>query len=169
MTLEIALLTPADAPHYRELRLRALREHPEAFTSSHEEESRQPVETARERLGSAHTTFWGAFRGPQLCGMVGLVRETRPKSRHKATVVAMYVAPEARGLGAGRRLLRALVDRARDERLASLVLTVTQNNDDAVRLYEAAGFRSFGLEPRAVRIDGRFLAKNHMVLELDPA
>lgn len=65
--------------------------------------------------------------------------------------------------------LRALVDQARDERLASLVLTVTENNQAARRPYEAAGFRSFGLEPRAIRVDGRFPAKNHMVLELETA
>ncbi|WP_235579829.1 GNAT family N-acetyltransferase [Ramlibacter sp. Leaf400] len=167
--LEIVPLTPADAAEYRELRLRALRDHPEAFTSSHEEESQQPLEVARERLTSDHTSFWGAWRHRELCGMVGLLREPRPKNRHKATVVAMYVAPEARGHDAGRRLLQALVAQARQEGLASLVLTVTEGNDEAQRLYAAAGFRSFGVEPRAVRIDGRFLAKNHMILELDPA
>ena len=167
--LEIVPLTASHAKAYRDLRLRALREHPEAFTSSYEEEEAQPLAVAQERLASGQTSFWGAFRGSELCGMVGLVRESRPKNRHKATVVAMYVAPEARGQAAGDRLLQALLAQARREGLASLVLTVTQGNATAGRLYETAGFRSFGLEPRAVRVDGRFLAKNHMVLELDPA
>lgn len=166
--LEIVPLTADDADAFRELRLRALREHPDAFTSSHEEESRQPPSATQERLASKHTSFWGAYRGRELCGMVGLVRETRPKNRHKATVVAMYVAPEARGHALGERLLQAVVAQARREGHASLVLTVTEGNARAQRLYEAAGFRSFGVEPRAVRIDGRYLAKNHMVLEIDP-
>lgn len=158
-------LAPADALQFRSLRLRALREHPDAFTSSWEEERELPVEAAAARLGSR--AFWGAYEGAELYGFVGLEREARAKNRHKATVVAMYVAPEAAGQGAGRALLEALVAHARAERLHSLVLTVTDGNERAVRLYEAAGFRSFGIEPDAIRLHGRSFAKNHMHLALD--
>ena len=37
MSIDVRLLTEADASEYHELRLRGLREHPEAFTSSYEE------------------------------------------------------------------------------------------------------------------------------------
>ena len=163
----IRLLTPADAASYRTLRLRGLREHPDAFTSSFEEDSRQPLQKAETRLASSHTTFWGAFRGQELYGVVGMEREAREKNRHKATVVGMYVAPEASGQRLGARLLDALLAQARSEGLEALVLTVTEGNDTAQRLYERAGFRSFGIEPRAIKVDGRYFAKNHMVLELD--
>lgn len=164
--MPIRRLQPDDAPAYRALRLRALREHPEAFTSSFEEDEREPPEQARTRLAGAGTQFWGAFEDGRLCGMVGLVREARAKSRHKATVVAMYVAPEQAGRGIGRELLDALLVQARADGLESLLLTVTEGNDPARRLYEAAGFRSFGVEPRAIKVDGRPFAKNHMVLDL---
>jgi RimJ/RimL family protein N-acetyltransferase len=36
-----------------------------------------------------------------------------------------------------------------------------------VRLYEAAGFRTFGVEERALKIDGAYHPKAHMVLYLD--
>lgn len=52
--------------------------------------------------------------------------------------------------------------------LESLVLTVTEGNTRAQRLYEAAGFRSFGIEPDAIRVEGRPCAKNHMHLDLRP-
>src|SRR5690606_8539521 len=110
--------------------------------------------------------FWGGFVRGELCGMVGLERETRARNRHKATVVAMYVAPEAAGLGLGRRLLEALVAECRAERIESLVLTVTEGNDKARSLYENAGFRSFGIEPNAIKLDGTAYAKNHMHLDL---
>ena len=46
--MQIRPLTPADAGVARALRLRALREHPEAFATSYEEEGdRDPAETAR--------------------------------------------------------------------------------------------------------------------------
>lgn len=160
----IRRLQPADAQLYRSLRLRALREHPDAFTSSYEDDRDQPVEAAAARL--AQHAFWGAYGAGELYGVVGLEREPRAKNRHKATVVGMYVAPEAAGQGVGRALLAALVAHARAEGLGSLVLTVTEGNTQAQALYAAAGFRSFGIEPDAIRIDGRSYAKNHM--HLDP-
>lgn len=160
-------LTPADATLYRSLRLRALREHPDAFTSSWEDERERPLEAAAARLGQH--AFWGAYRGSELYGIVGLERESRAKNRHKATVVGMYVAPEAAGQRVGRALMEALLAHAREAGVQSLVLTVTDGNAAAIRLYESVGFRSFGIEPDAIRVEGRSCAKNHMHLELSPA
>ncbi|HEY0824620.1 MAG TPA: GNAT family N-acetyltransferase [Ramlibacter sp.] len=160
----VRMLGPADATLYRSLRLRALREHPDAFTSSYAEDREQPVEAAAQRL-AAHA-FWGAYHHAELYGFVGLERELRAKNRHKGTVMGMYVAPEAWGQGVGRALLQALIAHARANGLASLVLTVTEGNERARRLYEAAGFRSFGVEPDAIRVAGQPYAKNHMHLDL---
>jgi RimJ/RimL family protein N-acetyltransferase len=165
--MQIRRLGPADALSFRTLRLRALREHPDAFTSRWEDEAQQPAEAAAARL--AGHAFWGAWQGAELAGFVGLEREIRVKNRHKATVVAMYVAPEAGGKGVGGALIEALLAHARSLELGSLVLTVTEGNEAARRLYERAGFRSFGLEPDAIRVDGRSYAKNHMHLDLRTA
>ena len=43
----VRMMGPADATLYRSLRLRALREHPDAFTSSYEQDRDQPVEIIR--------------------------------------------------------------------------------------------------------------------------
>jgi ribosomal protein S18 acetylase RimI-like enzyme len=165
--MNIRRLIPSDAPAFRQLRLRALREHPEAFTSSHEEDEKLALTVTAERLqpGSA-VRFWGAFDGDRLLGMVGLEREQRAKNRHKATVVGMYVAPEAAGRGIGAALLDRLMSEARSSGVELLVLTVTQDNRTATALYERAGFHSFGVEPDAIRVDGRSLGKRHMFLGL---
>ncbi|MBC5782756.1 GNAT family N-acetyltransferase [Ramlibacter sp. USB13] len=166
--MQIRRLAPADALSFRSLRLRALREHPDAFTSSWEEERELGVEAAAARL-AGDTAFWGAFQGAELYGFVGLEREHRAKNRHKATVVAMFVAPEVAGQGVGRALLSALLAHARSAGLGSLVLTVTEGNERALNLYRAVGFRSFGIEPDAIRIEGRSHGKNHMHLDLGTA
>jgi ribosomal protein S18 acetylase RimI-like enzyme len=161
--MSIRQLTPEDAPTYRELRLRALREHPQAFTSDWEDASQRPPEESRQRLASAGVTFWGAFdEGGALCGMVGLECSTRAKQRHRGTVVAMYVAREAAGRGLGRDLLRALMLHAKAIGLTNLGLTVTEGNASALRLYQEAGFAEFGTEPRAIVVEGLPLAKVHM-------
>ncbi|HYF19681.1 MAG TPA: GNAT family N-acetyltransferase [Ramlibacter sp.] len=163
--MELRRLTPADAVAYRELRLRALHEHPEAFTSSWDEDRHLALAASEQRLASQ--AFWGAWEGGVLVGMVGLERRLRAKERHKGTVVGMYVPPGYAGRGVGMALLQALLAQARAEGLRHLVLTVSEGNDAAQRLYERAGFRAFGIEPRAVLVGGRFLGKVHLQLALD--
>lgn len=165
--LSVRTLTTADAPVFRALRLRALKEHPDAFTSSYEEEVEKPLSATEQRIAGDGNVFWGAFVHGQICGMIGLTREARTKNRHKANVVAMYVAPECGRRGLGRALLRALLDHARNvAKLEQLVLTVTRGNVGATELYKAAGFEAFGVEPRAIKVDGAYHDKEHMILFL---
>lgn len=166
--MEIRRLAANDAATFRELRLRGFREHPEAFTTSAEELEALSVGDMAARLAAPHLKFWGAFDDGKLCGHVGLERETRLKAWHKGTVIGMYVTPDVRGQGVGLRLLQALLPQARSDGILHLVLTVTDGNTGATSLYESCGFRSFGIEPRAIRVDGRFFAKNHMYLEIAP-
>jgi ribosomal protein S18 acetylase RimI-like enzyme len=164
--MQVRRLVAADAPVYRTLRLRALREHPEAFTSSYEEDAAQPAAMAAQRLASPDFAAWGAFEGSELYGILGLERERRAKNRHKGVVVGLYVAPEVARHGVGGALLEALIAHARAAGVQSLVLTVTEGNASALALYEQAGFRSIGVEPDAIRVAGRSYAKNHMHLDL---
>ena len=168
--MQIRRLGPADASEYRELRLRAFRQNPEAFTSSYEEEVLKPVAYSEQRLAATSAArFWGAFLDGQLVGTVGLDREQRIKNRHKAVVIGMYVAPEVARRGAGRALMEALMADARASDLEVLVLTVTRGNAGAERLYLDAGFKSFGIEPRAIKVQNQYFDKNHMFLALTQA
>lgn len=160
-------LVPADAPQYCAFRLRGFKDHPEAFTSSYEEESLRPLAICEQRLDAqAHSRFWGAFVDGKLVGVLGLEREARIKNRHKATVVGMFVAPEFAGLGLGRQLLQALIAHARSIGLELLVLTVTAGNAKAQQLYVRAGFQAWGVEPAAIRVDNQYYDKVHMFLSL---
>ena len=169
----IRRLTLGDALDYRALRLRAFRDHPEAFTSDYEEEKDKPLSHAQERLApTSHAWFWGAFvpdallPAGRLVGSVGLEREQRLKNRHKAAVLGMFVAPEQARRGLGHALLGALLLEARASDLELLVLTVTCGNHSAERLYRGAGFASYGIEPAAIKIGHRRFGKNHMFLQL---
>lgn len=164
-------LGPTDAPAYHALRLRGLVEYPQAFTSSAEEEAARPLDWSVQRLTDApqrpNDLFLGAFVAGRLQGLVGLQGRYRPKERHNATVVGLFVAPEAGGRGLGRALMVALLNgaRARPE-LLQLDLTVTEGNAAAQGLYVSLGFTVYGVLPRAVRVDGRDYAKIHMVYAL---
>lgn len=53
----------------------------------------------------------------------------------------LIVAPTIRGQGVGRRLVSALVQRARLTGLSTVILRVSRGNPAAVRCYRASGFR----------------------------
>ncbi|WP_295956999.1 GNAT family N-acetyltransferase [Rhodoferax sp.] len=159
--MQIRRLDPSDATTYRALRLRALREHADAFTSSFEEESARPLADTEKRLAGTDK-LWGAFVNGTLAAMVGLSVETRTKNHHKATLVGMYVAPEYTRRGLAHALVETALHAARASGIARVVLTVTDNNPAALALYQKTGFTAFGTEPDAIRVDGISFGKTHM-------
>ncbi|MCW2608320.1 MAG: GCN5-related N-acetyltransferase [Frankiales bacterium] len=64
----------------------------------------------------------------------------RPLGDGVGEVKRMYVAPEARGRGLARALLRALADHARGQGLERLVLECGTAQPEAVALYESEGW-----------------------------
>ena len=167
--MEIRVLTEADVDLYRPLRLRALREEPQAFGSSYEELVARPVEEMARRLRpdpATGTVTLGAF-DPDLVGTVGLLRESGLKMQHKAMVWGVYTVPEVRGRGVGRALLTAILAHARTvPGLEQVHLTVTTVNPIAQALYESFGFVTYGVEPRSLRLAERYLDERLMVLML---
>jgi len=163
--MHIALLMPADAPQYRKLMLEAYELAADAFTSTAEERAVEPDSFWVKRIAdpTGMSAAFGAFKGPDLVGTVALEFSAKPKTRHKALVIGMYVAPSARGAGAGRELLAAAVKCAEDRQGVLLLnLTVTEGNEPAVSLYRSAGFEAFGVEPMAIRTPSGYKAKIHM-------
>lgn len=158
-------LVPTDAAALQALRLAALRESPAAFSSSYEEERGTPLATIKRHLGpESERTMFGAFAGSELVGMVGVGRERERKLVHKGFVRSMYVAPAHRGKGLGTQLLHVALSFASSmEGLRQVTLSVTADNGAAIALYESAGFKVFGREPDALRVDGILHDETHMV------
>ena len=167
--MNIRQLAAHDAPVYHPLRLRALREHPEAFGSSLEDEQPLPLEQVARRLEdtSGNSVSFGAWLDGRLVGIVSLYRSPRPKTRHKALLGGMYVTPEARGNRIGRALLEHTLSYARTmDGLEDVTLAVTVGNDAARRLYLGAGFVPYGVEPRYIKLGNRYFDIEWMILHL---
>ena len=109
--MHIALLEAANAPQYQALMLQAYELAADAFTSTREEREAEPASFWIRRIAdpSGAGAALGAFEGTQLLGSVALEFSRKPKTRHKALVIGMFVAPQARGTGAGRALIDALI------------------------------------------------------------
>jgi len=168
--MEIRLLSPSDAESYWKLRLQALKQNPEAFLTSYEDSVKRvnPVEqTARSFTNQGNYTF-GAFDGEELIGTVTVLQDNRAKTRHRADIFAMYVTPKKQGVGIGKALMEAAITKVKNiEEIEKINLTVTSSNEKAKRLYNKLGFKTFGLEEKAIKVDGVYFDEEYMVLHLN--
>ncbi|AMO96614.1 acetyltransferase family protein [Collimonas fungivorans] len=169
--MKIRALTPADLASYRQLRLESILDSPSSFVPTHEEESAVPEEQMAGRLkASPFQVTYGAFQGEVLVGTVGLVRDSRCKIYHRATVVGVYVTPKARANGVAQSMFEAVIAHAKNiPELVQLDLKVNTINPGARALYAKLGFVSCGIDRRALCIDGQFHDEERMALHLDAA
>ena len=124
-----------------------------------------------ERIEAARTPtakiVFGAFANGALVGVVGCVQESRAKSRHKAVIWGMYVAPEARGQGVGRALVdRAVLEARAWPNVERIVLSTVERATAALALYRSAGFKPYAREVDAFRQNGRSDTLEFFALEL---
>ncbi len=163
--MHIAALAAADAPRYRALMLHAYAAAADAFTSTAEERAAQPPSWWVARIADPKglSQAFGAFDGEELVGTVTVEFSAKPKTRHKALLIGMFVGEAARGRGVGRALVRAaLAAAAARPGVQVVTLTVTEGNAAAIALYEACGFRVFGVEPMAIATAAGFRSRVHM-------
>jgi ribosomal protein S18 acetylase RimI-like enzyme len=130
---------------FRDLRLRALKADPLAFGSNFRRENAYPPSRWRKwaekgALGDESATFVAEGPARRLVGMAGVFTD-----RNKCHVWGMWVSPELRGRGLGRKLLDRVLSWARSTNAGREVhLDVNPAQSIAVRLYESRGFRPTG-------------------------
>ena len=151
MDLETGILSPGDSKAYRSIRLEALERFPELFCSSFQEQVRLE-KLYFERLieeSSEKGKMVGAFCDNELVAICGVTFETRllPGA---GEIVQMYVRPEVRHRGIGRKLIAAAKDICLSVSAGHLVLEVIRSNRGAIALYQSCGFKvdeSLGYDP----------------------
>lgn len=169
--VHVAGLVPADAPAYRTLMLEAYTLAADAFTSTAEERQAEPLAWWERRIAGADglTQAFGACMHGELVGTVALEFSAKPKTRHSALLIGMYVRPAARGHGAGAALVQAAIAAARARPgVRQLRLSATEGNEAALGLYRSAGFAAWGIEPEAIVTPGGFRGKVYMTMALAP-
>jgi ribosomal protein S18 acetylase RimI-like enzyme len=171
--MHVQRLITSDMSRYRDLMLHAYAAAPDAFTSTRDERAAEPDSWWQKRIADpeGHSIALGAFHDDRLVGTVTLEFPVKPKTRHKAHLIGMFVHESSRRHGAGTQLVQAALSaaRARPE-IRLITLTVTEGNAAAIGLYERHGFRPFGIEPMAIATPDGYKAKVHMWIPLgDPA
>jgi ribosomal protein S18 acetylase RimI-like enzyme len=144
--VEIRRIEAGEGPALRDLRLRALRDAPDAFTVTYEEGLALPdaywTEWATELAEGGASFGLAAKHDGRWIGMaVGDPHRDHPG---EAGLFAMWVDPAARGAGVARALVEGVVAWARSAGFPAIWLRVTVSNDAAVRLYTRCGFTDEG-------------------------
>ncbi len=139
--MRVRRVVEGEGGQLREIRLRALRDAPEAFGSDAAREAAYGPEVWAERAAGAETVTFVAVDGPRWVGMAA----GRPDGA-AVRVLGMWVDPSARGTGAGRALLDAVAAWAASLGAERLELSVTDRAPAAAALYRAAGFVATGTE-----------------------
>jgi ribosomal protein S18 acetylase RimI-like enzyme len=139
-TMEIRRLRDDELNRFRAIRLRSLRDAPGAFGTTFEAASGW----SRERWSKIFSSLL-AFVAVESDRDVGMVR-TSPdlEADGAASLGSLWVAPEARCRGVGSALVEAVVAWSRSEGFGELLLNVADDNDAAIRFYEALGFTPTG-------------------------
>ena len=163
----IAQLGAGDAADYRVLRLEGLRRNPESFSSSWEDENSQTVADVAARLERNFVFGARSDATGTLLGVAGFYVQDQSKANHKGVLWGMYVRPEARGMGVGDALVASVIDCA-TSMVEEIILTVGATNAPAIRLYARAGFKQYAVEPRALKIDGKYHDEAMMALVCRP-
>lgn len=165
--MEVVNLRVENWQEYRKLRLRALKEDPQAFGSSYADSLNQPDEFWKRRLADAADGMrsWLLFaqEGEKLTGMIGAFLEEVPTDT--ATIVSVYVPLEARGQGIAVLLMEAMLGvLSATPSLTKAQLSVNVTQLPAIQVYKHFGFREIGVHPSTT---GAGKAVSQLIMQRD--
>ena len=142
MTIHVQELKPGDGLIWRDLRLRALKDSPNAFGMTYEVESQRSDDEWREQINRN-------VADPLVTNLVARV-DDEPAAlavcrfdENDQTIChlfAMWVAPEFRRRGVGRAVLESALDWMKQKGAKEAHLSVTEGNIEAFTLYRSLGF-----------------------------
>ncbi|MGH7337645.1 MAG: GNAT family N-acetyltransferase [Myxococcota bacterium] len=145
---------------YRDLRLRALADSPDAFpTTLAQAQARDDTDWSRQVASGAESSSEHALVAESDSQLVGLAWSGIDGSdKDRAWLTQMWVDPGFRGFGTGGPLLGAAIRWATGVNAHFMVLSVTCGDTPASRLYARAGFEPVG-QPEPLRPGSHLLAQ----------
>ena len=160
----IRLLTSEDWGIWKSIRLEMLKQVPEAFGSSFEDEVLRSDTDWQDSLKKSD--IFGVFQGGDLVGTAGIFYHQQTKLQHKAGLFAVYIQSQYRGSGLAGKLIATIIEDVKTKAL-QLYCAVVVGNTSALKLYQHHGFVQIGIEPRALKVGDKFYDEILMVRALD--
>jgi len=145
-----------------------IRTEPYAYMAVPGEDRGSDPENIRRYISESEQAIFGAFlENGRLTAAASIHREKPAKRRHRAHIWGVYAAPDVRGRGYGRSVMRACIEQARSWPGVEVIgLSAAERSAAAIRLYESLGFVIWGVEPDGTRVAGQAITELHMQLKL---
>ena len=142
--VKIRQLTENDWPKYREIRLEALAQDPEFFTTS-EDEEKFVSEDWIERITNKNGALFGLFFNTEIIGITSIHRENDDPKSYRAWLGSSYIKPEFRGYNLSELLYDTRIAWASQQgNLIALVVAHREDNDVSKKAIQHYGFRFIG-------------------------
>lgn len=148
---------------WKNFRLEALKNSPESFGSSYEEELNWTNSDFQNSL--TKSDIFGVFVDNSLISCAGFYSLNSAKTKHRGVIWGMYTRPECRGQGIASALIQTIINHAKS-RVDQLHLTCVTSNLGAVAFYQKQGFKIYGEEPNSLKIENQYFNEYMMVLVL---
>lgn len=150
-------MSAGDWKIYKELRLEALAQNPEAFGDSCEEAFRLSDEEWKKELENPKSYLLVAKDGDAEFAMVAAYQEDNVKMQHMAYVWGVYVRKTHRRQGFGQKLMEALIaELVKNKEIEKIDLNVNASQISAVSLYQKLGFEIAGTLHKELKVDGKY-------------
>lgn len=169
-TVELRPLEDEDFEAFLAIQREALANSPELFGSDYDWFDSLSLLSKEQRyeryINFPYNYLLGAvLPNGSIAGMIGFSCEySTTKLRHKGRVWSLYVSQAYRSKGLASKLLRAVLDNARDALGCEQVqLTVSTHNEASYALYLRMGFNVYGTEVHAMKIADSYVDEYLMV------
>lgn len=139
---EVKKLDPDHWYIYKNLRLSALKNDPQAFIGIHEEKLKVGDEVWKNQFEREHTRILFIFENSQAVGMAGYDINHHTRNSHVANIYYVYIHPDYRRQGLGSQLLAHTIEDIKKihPQVIKLKLEVSSAQLGAIHMYEKAGF-----------------------------
>ncbi len=162
-------LLPKEWQKYRDIRLEALRTNPTAFLNTFEDVKKYPEEKWRKQLEQSQKRdgafYLFAFDGEKVIGMNGAYWVKKPVIKHIAEVFGVFVNPNYRGKGIGKRLMEGVIlEIKKNHQFTKIKLGVNAENIPAFKLYESFNLKVVGKLEKELKFGEKYC--DELLLEL---
>ncbi len=155
--IKVVHLSPSQWQQYKELRLEALKNEPQAMLTAYEKAKDYSDEEWQSRLEKSSQNIYFAEKENSLAGMTGIKFGEMPKSEHVVTIWGVYVKPEYRGLGVAKKMLQTIMaELDANPKVVKVSLGVVASQIPAYNLYKSLGFREVGVQEKQIYVGGSY-------------
>lgn len=161
--IEVKYFLEKDWAAWKEIRLEALRVQPDSFGSSYEEEALYQEHDWQKFINE--NVILGAFLNGELVGCGGFFVFKFLKMKHKGVMFGLYVKPKARNKGVASKIIRMIINHAKNS-VTLLYCSVVTTNQAALKLYQKYGFKIYGTELKALKIENVYFDEYQLALEM---